>query len=398
MGLRLRGWGPAALAVVALCVATQAGAQDRVLRIDGFGAKTGAVRLFGVNSEAALLAAAEEINKAGGVRLGDGAKGKIEIGYFDDKCNAEEGLAIIRRIASGDALAAIGPTCSNVAEPVFRLLQKTAGDGADTGLQIPIFTDVAFRQGLAKISEWSFRNVPSERALYETLFDWIRRERPGLETVFAGIEENLAHSRVVWSNILREHVERAGYRIVGEAKWTLDETAFATQVADMKKAKPDIVVLSAHPFSACGALKEMRRQGVAPKLLLGLSSAACLETLQNCAKAAEGLIVPTTFAPVTPAARKVAEATARQNGTADLYSASAYEIVATLRQVFEQAKVMAKPESVQSDRVKIRAALAALKETEGVMGPIRRTDEREAIKPTLLVHVKDGAWQVLHKR
>jgi branched-chain amino acid transport system substrate-binding protein len=397
MSIGLRGWGPAVLAGVAFFAAIEAGAEDRVVRIDGFGAKTGAVRLFGVNSEAALLAAAEDVNKSGGVRLGDGARGKIEIGYFDDKCNAEEGLAVIRRIASGDALAAVGPTCSNVAEPVFKILQKTAGDAADTGLQIPVFTDVAFRRGLAKISEWSFRNVPSERSLYEALFAWIKRERPELATVFGGVEENLAHSRVVWSNILREQVERAGYRIVGEAKWALDETAFAAQVADMKKAKADIVMVSAHPFSACGVLKEMRRQGVSPKLLLGLSSAACLETLQNCAKAAEGLIVPTTFAPVTPAARKMAEATARQNGTADLYSASAYEIVLTLRRVMEQAKILAKPESVQDDRAKIRAGLAALNEVDGLVGPIRRTEDREAVKPALVVQVKDGAWHVLHR-
>lgn len=394
---RLTGALPAAMVALVLGLSSGAPAQDRVVRIDGFGAKSGAARVFGVNSEAALLAAADEINKSGGLKLGDGARGRIEITFHDDKCNAEEGVAVARRIASGDALAAIGPTCSNVAEPVFKLLQKTAGDAADTGLQLPIFTDVAFRPGLARISEWAFRNVPSERALYESLFRWIKATRVEAITVFGGIEENLAHSRVVWNNVLKGQIESGGYRIVGEAKWLYDDTSFVAQVQDMKKAKADIVMISAHPFTACGILKEMRRQNVQAKFLIGLSSTACLETLQNCAKAAEGLVVPTTFAPVTPAAKKAAEATQRQNGSADLYSASAYENLLTLRRVIEQTRVMARPNTVQDDRAKIRDGLARLDETEGLIGPIKRTEEREAIKPSLLVQVKDGAWKILQQ-
>ena len=39
----------------------------------------------------------------------------------------------------------------------------------------------------------------------------------------------------------------------------------------MKRANPDIVAISAHPFTTCGVLKEMERQGVKPKLLIGLT-------------------------------------------------------------------------------------------------------------------------------
>ena len=52
-------------------------AQERTVKITGFGAKSGVVRVFGINSEAALKAAAEEINKAGGVTLGDGSKSQV---------------------------------------------------------------------------------------------------------------------------------------------------------------------------------------------------------------------------------------------------------------------------------------------------------------------------------
>ncbi len=58
---------------------------------------------------------------------------------------------------------------------------------------------------------------------------------------------------------------------------------------------------------------------------------------------------------------------------------------------------MAKPDTVQADRVKMREGLAALKETKGLLGKVGRTPDREAIKPFLYVHAKGGNWLVLYK-
>ena len=56
-----------ALALAAPTAQAQAQAQERTVKIYGIGAKSGVVRIFGLNSEAAMKAAAEQINKAGGV-------------------------------------------------------------------------------------------------------------------------------------------------------------------------------------------------------------------------------------------------------------------------------------------------------------------------------------------
>ena len=90
----------------------------------------------------------------------------------------------------------------------------------------------------------------------------------------------------------------------------------------------------------------MERQGVKPKLLIGLTSSSSIETLQGCAKQAEGIIIPTSFAPVTPEATKAAEQVAKFGGSADLHSAAAYEIMFILKDVIEKQKIMAKPDTV----------------------------------------------------
>lgn len=386
----------AALASALVLSPTAAGAQEREIKLTGFGAMSGVVRSFGINSKAALEAAADEVNKGGGVKLGDGTKGKLVIDYFDDRCNAEEGISVARRIASSPALVGIGPTCSNVAEPLFGILQKKVGDASDSGLQFPIFTDVAIKVGLAKISEWAFRNVPDEGAMYRELFQWIKKTKPDLKTLFGGVEEDFAHSRASWYAVMKEVAAKEGFEVKGEAKWLLADTNFTNQAREARRASADIVAISAHPFTTCGMLKEMGRQGVKPKLLVGLTSSSSLETLQGCANEAETIIIPTSFAPVTPAAQAAAENAAKFKGSLDLHSGASYEVIKILKDVIEGSGVIGKPETLQADRMKIRNGLAKLTETTGLIGVSKRTPDREAVKPFLFVHAKSGKWEVLH--
>jgi branched-chain amino acid transport system substrate-binding protein len=384
------------MTAVAATLAAGAFAQERVVKIAGFNGKTGVTRSFGVNAEAAMFAAADAINRSGGVKLGDGARGRIEVTFYDDRCNAEEGISIIRRVASGDAIVAIGPGCSSVAEPLYGILQKKVGDASDSGLQMPVFTDGAIKVGLARISEWAFRNVPNEQEMYKSLFAWLRAQYPDLKTVYGGVEEDFAHSRSTWYAVMKERAKEAGFEVKGESKWLLADTNFATQVREIKAANPDIVALAAHPFTTCGVLKEMRRQNVRPKVLVGLTSASSLETLQGCAAQAEGTLIPTSFAPVTEQAIAAAEATARFKGSADLHSMAAWENVFIVKQVIESEGVLAKPDTVAADRRKIREGLAKLKETDGLLGKSIRTPDREAIKPFVFVQANAGRWKVAY--
>lgn len=371
------------------------GAQQRVVRIDGFGAESSVLRQFGLNSEAAMRAAADRINAAGGVKLGDGARGKIEIKYYDDQCQASQGLSLVKKMAAGDTLAAVGTTCSPVVEAVFGSLQKHAGDAADSGLQIPVYTDVAMKLGLARKSDWAFRNIPDEIGMYKALFAWVHQTYPQAKTVYGGVEENFVHSRQTWYDVMKKRAQDDGYDVQGEAKWLVDDTNFASQVADIKRVNPDILVISAHPFTACGVLKEMKRQGVAPKLLIGLTSISSPETLAVCGKEAEGLIIPTSFAPINPAAKSAADATAQYKGYADLHSMAAWEIMYAIKTAIETQGVLARPDTVQADRAKLRAGLAAEHTIDGLLGPVQRTAERESVKPYVIVEAKANQWSVI---
>jgi branched-chain amino acid transport system substrate-binding protein len=96
MGTTQNNWANMiALGVFAACALGVASAADdvkpqrRATKIAAFGTLTGPVRSFGINSRAALQAAAERIDAAGGVKLKDGSIGYFDVTYDDDHCQVD---------------------------------------------------------------------------------------------------------------------------------------------------------------------------------------------------------------------------------------------------------------------------------------------------------------------
>ncbi|MDE0045627.1 MAG: ABC transporter substrate-binding protein [bacterium] len=393
---------------------------ERTVKIAGWGAKSGPLRSFGVNSEAVLTAAVQSINDAGGVMLGDGTMAKMELTYYDSACNADQAISIARKVESQtEALIGIGPTCSGAAAAMYGIFQKTVDDESDTGLQFPILTDTAIRPGLAKKSQWTFRNVPNEISMYDELFAWLRSEYPDVTTIYGGTETDQAHSRITFAVVIVPMAKKHGFEwvdggiegvtgAVGEghenvleasksSNWLMADTNFSVQARAFRHSGAQMMIVSAHPFTTCGMLKEMRRQRIEPEVLVGLTSSSSAETLKGCAEAAEGMYIPTGFAPITDAAAMVAAAAEANGGAADLHSAAAWENAHIIKQVVEATGVMAKPETLEADRRKVRDGLEAVVSIDGLLGEIGRVqDEGESIKPYVFVQAGGGNWNVVH--
>jgi branched-chain amino acid transport system substrate-binding protein len=363
--------------------------------IKAIGALSGPVKSFGINSRAALAAASRKIEEEGGVRLADGTVGHFVIDYADDHCDPQKAIALLHQAAKSDALAIIGPSCSSVAEPLYTALQHRADDNSDHGIQIPVLTDGATKAGLARISDWAFRNTPNEREMYQALWRWIREHRPELKTVYTGEEADFAHSHSTLENIIAKEAVVSGLNIVGQTSWSIHETSFTAPADQIASAKADVVVISAHAKTTCGVLKALSAKDYRPKLFVGLTSASTPETLQLCGSEAEGMIIPTSFVPDTPERRSEAEKVTRARGLADLHSMSAWEILYTLKQVIESSAIIPNASGISENRERLRKALAQLKSMQGVMGAITRTPDRESLKPFVLVQARAGSWKVI---
>jgi branched-chain amino acid transport system substrate-binding protein len=67
-----------------------------------------------------------------------------------------------------------------------------------------------------------------------------------------------------------------------------------------------------------------------------------------------------------------------------------------LKQIIETSGVEGKPTTVQQDRNRIREGLAKVTEIQGLLGPIKRTPDRESVKPYVFAQAKTSDWVVLY--
>lgn len=407
------------VACAAVAVAMMAGAvsAESVVNIAGWGAKSGPLRSFGVNSNAVMEAAVKRVNEEGGVKLADGTMATLAYEYHDSACNAEQAIAVARSVSSSNVLAGVGPTCSGAAAAMFGVFQKQVDDAGDTGLQLPILTDTAVRNGLAKISQWTFRNTPNEPEMYDKLWEWIAVNYPDLRTIYGGTETDQGHSNGTYSKVIVQAATRHGFNwatgelegltgdiasgyeavLADSANWLQADTNFSVQARAFRKSDADVFVISSHPFTTCGMLKELVRQKIKPALIVGLTSSSSAEVMKGCSEEAEGMIIPTSFAPITEAAIEVAALANANGGDADLHSAAAWENVMIIKQVIETVGITADPAKVSEERRLIRDGLENLKETNGLLGTITRNQEEgEALKPYVFVQAQAGEWVVIH--
>ncbi len=376
---------------------------EGTLRVGGMWALTGGVALTGKGALNLSRLAIDEINAAGGVRIG-GKQVKMELYAYDEACKAEEGMALLRRLAEVDkVLFTMGPTCSGTAEPMFNTLQKRL-DPSDAGRQFMFFTDTASKFGLAKISPWVFRNTVDEPAMYDLIVRYLKEKRPELKSVAVAWEPDFAHSSSTWKLIIKPAFEKSGHhQIVEVVEWGWQATDYSTQVAKLAKASADIYVTLTHEPTTCASFKELQRQGVNPKIIIAISSLAGGTVIVGCPDLAEGMVVPTNFAPVTPKAielEKKAWDLDKAESNLDR-SHTAYEILYLVKELIEKSDIQNTEPALAEDRRKLRDSLAKVRTFEGMIGPIKINAEehpskpREAEKELFLLQVKSGKWTTL---
>jgi branched-chain amino acid transport system substrate-binding protein len=404
--MRIEAALTSALVVLVCTAAASAPAfqSENSLRIGGMWAITGGVALTGKGALNLSKLAVEEINSAGGVMIG-GKPVKLELYAYDEACKEQEGLALLSRLKDVDkVLFSLGPTCSGTAEPIFNSLQKKLDDPDDKGAQFLFFTDTASKFGLAKISPWVFRNTVDEPAMYQLIVKYLQEKRPDLKTVAVAWEPDFAHSSSTWKLIIKPTIEKNNYhKIVEVVEWSWQATEYSEQVAKLAKANADIYVTLTHEPTTCASFRELAKQGVKPKVIIAISSLAGGTVIVGCPDVAEGMIVPTNFAPVTPKAIEL------EKKAWNLYKAesnldrshTAYEIIYLVKSVIEKSTIENTEESLVADRRKLRDALAAVRTFDGTIGPIsinpenHPTKPREAEKELFLLQVKNGQWTTL---
>jgi len=213
----------------------------------------GALKPWGVDSEAGAKLAAEEINAAGGIN------GKnIELIVEDSNSTPEQGKTAAERLIEKGCVAIVGEVASGITAQIANAAEAK---------KIPVVAVGATKTDLPGIGEWVAR-VCYIDDLQGPVMATFAREQLGLKNV-ALVTDNKQPYSTYLSKTFRDSFIKQGGTIIDEQFYESNQTQFSAILTNLKAKNPDGLFLSGY-FNEVGPLiRQAKEAGINAKFLGG---------------------------------------------------------------------------------------------------------------------------------
>jgi len=241
--LRSHGWIIVLVAVMALGLAAPAPAAEKTLEIGVLGPLSGGAASYGVELVRAAEIRTDEINKAGGLKVG-GDVYKIKLVTYDHKASAADAATAANKLIFQDKVKyiignAVGATCNavqTVSEP-----QKV------------LFAFVCWgTNNLGPDKPYSFRSMLSQWEVAEPFYRWVKDKHPAIKKIAiispndtSGLDTNTAVVKAVKS---------LGLELVAEETYERGTKDFYPILNKILAKKPDLLDVAASPPGEAGLI------------------------------------------------------------------------------------------------------------------------------------------------
>lgn len=352
------------------------GAGDKV-RIGVFMSLTGDTANFGISSTEAIRMAADEMNAKGGIN------GKqIELLVQDDRSDAAEAATIVTKFVTQDQVHAIlGEVASSrsiAAAPIAQNAKIPMLTPSSTNPEVTKKGDFIFRscfidpvQGAA-IAQFAAKTLNAKRAAL--MVDRKNDYSTGLEKVISEVFTKL------------------GGQIVVTQSYQAQDTDFNAQITSIKGANPEVVFVPGYYGDVGLFAKQAREKGLTVPLLGG-DGWDSTQLYAIGGAALHGSFFTNHYSPfdTDPKVVKfVNDYKTRYNKTPDALAATAYDAANIMFDAIKRAGSL--------DGTAIRQALAATKEFPGVTGNVTFNENRDAVKPIVMIKIAEGGDYLVQER
>ncbi len=180
-------------------------------------------------------------------------------------------------------------------------------------------------------------------------------------------------------------------------EWFEQDTDFSVQVRRIRRARPDLFILSSHYQANVGAMLEMARQGVKPKYMISHIGADAVEMIDLGGKAVEGVVFPSTAFFRNPGVQKLYAEYKKRTGEwyMPAFTYLAYEGLYIIKWAIENSDIKNRPDTLAADRRKLRDTLASMKDWTNPLG-LKLTVEKtgDIARQCVFVQIKDGDFKL----
>ena len=208
-----------------------------------------------------------------------------------------------------------------------------------------------------------------------------------------------------YENFTARLKDEYGLDPVAVEEWNEGDIDFKTQLLAVKEANPEIIVFAGHEAELSIAVSQRLEVGISADLpFAGFSSMSSADFYGVAQEAAVGAIFSTTFSPTDTRediVKFVADYSPVIGGNPDHNSAQAYDTVQLVAQVLGGLELGNTEETLASDRLAIRDALAQVNGYAGLsgvttFGPGSGPEDRDGKKTSTIYQLQaDYTWSPL---
>jgi len=349
---------------------------DKV-RIGVFMSLTGSTANFGISSTNGIKLAAEEVNAKGGIN------GKqIDILVQDDRSDASEAATIVTKFVTQDQVHAIlGEVASSRSIAAAPIAQNA---------KIPMLTPSSTNPEVTKKGNFIFRSCFIDPVQGAAIAQFAARTL-GAKRAAIMVDRKNDYSTGLESVITATFTKMGGQMVAVQSYQEGDQD-FNAQLTSLKGANPEVIFVPGYYNDVGLIAKQARDKGIKVPLLGG-DGWDSVQLYAIGGTALNGSYFSNHYSPfdTDPKVQKFVNDYKAHYGTVpDALAATAYDAANIMFDAIKRANSL--------DGTAIRDALAATKDFPGVTGNVTFNENRDAVKPIVMIEIKDGGTYAVRER
>lgn len=361
-------------AVLATCAGTVLDAQDTI-KVGEFASLTGGSASFGQSSHKGTALAIDEINSTGGV-LGK----KLKLLTEDDQSQAGQPATIVRKfIANDHVVAVLGEVASSKSLEAAPICQEN---------HIPMISPASTNPKVTEVGDYVFRVCFIDPFQGTVMAKFALSKNWKKIALLTDVKQDYS---VGLAQFFKENLSKSGGQIVKEQSYSTGDKDFKAQLTSIKAAKPEAIFIPGYYAEVALIARQARAIGLKVPLLGG-DGWIGESLLKVAGSSLDGSFLSCHFSaddksPVIQGFVKKFKA--KYGETPDDMAALGYDSAMILADAMKRANT--------TDGPKLRDAIAATKNFNGITGTITLDEKRNARKPAVILAIQASQFKFQEK-
>jgi len=248
----------ALIAAMAVAACKPGGAdQGPVIRIGSAAPLTGEIAHLGKDNENGARMAVDDINAAGGVKLGDKTY-HLELVGEDDKADPREGTLAAQKLVDEGVIAVVGHLNSGTSIPASRIYADANVVQISPSATNPKYTQQGFRT--------TYRVVANDNQQGAVLADFAANQMKAKRVAI--VDDRTQYGQGL-ADVFEQVAKERGVDVIDREFTTNKATDFNAILTKIRSLKPDVVMFGGMDSVAAPMARQMKELGMKASLLAG---------------------------------------------------------------------------------------------------------------------------------